>query len=212
MFELEIKIKLDNVKETKQKLQEMGAEPLCLINHTDSYYNAPKGLRNFKETDEALRLRTSIVKDFTSKKTITKEHDLTYKGPKIDDVVKSRIEHVAKILDVDKMDEILQELGFIKLISLEKERRAYSLPFQEKKIEILVDKVQYLDGYYLEAELMAEEKSEMEKIRPILLDFLTKLGYSEDDPILESYLELVFNVLSSRKKRKIKKKRHKETD
>jgi len=67
MIEVEIKVRISDPDLIKKKFEEhQGFYKLFLL-HEDTYYNMPKGLRDFKKTDEALRLRTSIRFDSNNK-------------------------------------------------------------------------------------------------------------------------------------------------
>ncbi|MFX1427607.1 MAG: CYTH domain-containing protein, partial [Promethearchaeota archaeon] len=81
MIEVEIKARIEDPDLMRNKLEEnQGSYKFSLI-HDDTYYNMPKGLRDFKQTDEALRLRRSVRFDQKSKeKTMKTSHYLTYKG------------------------------------------------------------------------------------------------------------------------------------
>ncbi len=192
MYECEIKIKLRDPQKTIEKLENLSATAIHKIRHVDRYFNSPEELPSFEKTDEALRIRTSKVKDLTSKdEKECLSHDLTYKGPKMDAVVKTRVEHVAKIFDPAVLEKIFLALGFKKVISLEKVRTAYSLAYKGNTIEILIDQVEHLSGTFLEAELMAERETDTNKLKEVLISFLEEIGYGENDTIIDSYLELV---------------------
>ena len=93
--------------------------------HEDTYYQHP--CRDFSRTDEALRIR---VRRFNGHF----EAFLTYKGPKIDEVSKTREEIEAMVEDeelvpqtVEKLRTILEELGVERF-----ERRSYLELMMEK--------------------------------------------------------------------------------
>jgi adenylate cyclase, class 2 len=192
MFEVEVKIKLKDPEETRISLKKLGAIKKYNMEHSDIYYNYPIAERDFAKTDEALRLRSTILINPDSNKEIERNHDLTYKGPKLDKTIKTRIEHVCQILDSEIMDEILLSLGFLKVLTVAKHREVYVLDnFQGKEVEMLIDQVDGLSGWYFEAEIMEEDKNKMDEVKHIILDLITKLGYNESDSISKSYLELV---------------------
>ncbi len=93
MIEVEIKVKISNPELLVKKFEENNGDYKLSLLHEDTYFNMPKGLRDFKETDEALRLRKSIefhkVADRT-KRVIN--HFITYKGKKMDLFTKTRKE------------------------------------------------------------------------------------------------------------------------
>ena len=85
MIEVEIKVKISNPELILQKFEDNNGIYKISLLHEDTYFNMPNGLRDFKETDEALRLRKSI--EF-NKNLKTKGQNInyyfTYKGKKID--------------------------------------------------------------------------------------------------------------------------------
>ena len=120
--------------------------------------------------------------------------DITYKGPKLDKILKTRVEHVARVLDPNKVDDIFLALGFRKVITIPKHREVFDISFEGRIIEVLIDEVEGLEGHYLEAEMMANEKAEMEETQHHLLSFIQALGYNDRDSIRQSYLELVLSA------------------
>lgn len=194
MFEVEIKIKIQDPDATRSNILALGGKKLYNMEHTDVYYNAPKVLGDFAKSDEALRLRKTVLIDHITNLTIKEEHDVTYKGPKLDKILKTRVEHVARVLDPDKIDAIFVALGFIKVITIPKHREVFEITFEDKNIEVLIDVVEGLPGHYLEAEMMAKEKAEMETTQRHILKFIQAIGYNEHDSIRQSYLELVLGM------------------
>ncbi|MHA1648549.1 MAG: class IV adenylate cyclase, partial [Promethearchaeota archaeon] len=208
MLEIEIKIKLVSPTETREVLEKLGGRHTLNLEQIDTYYNSPEAMGDFAISDEALRLRQTLEKHAETGVTQKTNYDITYKGPKMDSTVKSRIEHVCHIMEPDKIDAILQALHFRKVITLHKNREVYQIEFHDKIIECLIDQIEGLDGYYFEAEIMADEskiesmdskksekdqenKKNIDQANQIILDLVGELGYSEKDSILESYLELV---------------------
>lgn len=130
----------------------------------DVYYSSP--IKDFKETDEALRVRYSEGNAI-----------LTYKGPKIDKISKSREE--IEILVSGDIESLLQKLGFNKFMNVRKNRKVY----QYKEFKLSIDNVESL-GEYIEVELKSENKADVEKIGN-LFDVLFL------DSERRSYLELL---------------------
>jgi adenylate cyclase class 2 len=144
--------------------------------HEDTYYQHP--CRDFSKTDEALRIR---IRRFDGHF----EAFLTYKGPKIDSLSKTRKEIEVQILDPDKHAQILEDLGFAEVLTVSKVREKY---YVEKGITIALDEVDGL-GKFIEIEAMTEKSEEVpqlvEKLRALLLD----LGVESFER--RSYLELL---------------------
>jgi adenylate cyclase class 2 len=167
---IEVEVKARAKKDTQEKVAALGAKPLKVENHHDLYFNSP--LRDFKVSDEALRIR---IKEEGAR--------LTYKGPKLDLETKSRLEWTVKIDDPLQMEQILVSLGFELSAEVRKRRTKYSF----EDIVIALDEVEGL-GSFLEAEAVGDDANwEMQRGR--VLSVLTRLGL--DNPIRSSYLELL---------------------
>jgi adenylate cyclase class 2 len=164
MLELEMKAKID--KYTRGRIDQIlrRAEFLEERIEDDVYFSSP--IRDFKETDEALRVR------YSGDKAI-----LTYKGPKLDKISKSREEYEAYVSG--EMEQILQKLGYKKLLNVRKKRKVYLY----KDFTISLDDVEEL-GEFLEVELKSENLQDVKRIENLF-----------DDLFLESerrsYLELL---------------------
>jgi len=171
MIEVEVKLPLSDADELKRRLSELGATFITAEDERDVYFNAPH--RDFANTDEALRIRFS------------KDTTLTYKGPKLDKVSKTRKEIVVPIADADQAIDVLKALGFKEVATVVKRRQKYQLD----DINISIDDVREL-GTYVEIETMTS----CEEYQPALnriFETLYKLGLSKEDMIRESYLELI---------------------
>jgi adenylate cyclase, class 2 len=202
MLEVEIKVKLLNKEEFIKKIMNLGANYKADLSHTDIYYNLPDGLRDFAKTDEALRLRKNIEYKpgylDNPKKLVTQSCDFTYKGPKLDQTTKTRIEHVCQIMDPDKLDSIMMALGFRKILTVLKARQLYHIEFEKTHIEIVVDKVQYLEGSYAEFEIQVSQEDKIPESKSIIFKLMQTLGYKSSDSIRISYLELVMESLKKK--------------
>ncbi|MBD3194138.1 MAG: class IV adenylate cyclase [Candidatus Lokiarchaeota archaeon] len=195
MFEVEIKVRIEDPEKMKRNFEESNIKYICSLRHEDSYFNMPEGLRNFKESDEALRIRQSLEYDKTNDKSIQKEQSyLTYKGAKIDVMTKTRREIEIKIGNAHDMLEILNILGFKRVLNVIKERELYETKFNGEEVEILIDYLPDLDQYYMEVEVIIESKRKLEPIRRKLFTFLKQFGISESDSIRKSYLELLLEA------------------
>lgn len=204
-MEVEIKIKLKDKEDFIKKLMNLGTIYKADLNHTDIYYNMPENSRDFALTDEALRLRKNIEYPPNElnnpQKIVTQSCDFTYKGPKLDKTTKTRIEHVCRIMDPDKLDLILKALGFRTIISVLKTRQLFHLEHNNQHVEIVVDKVQYLEGYYAEFEIQVPSEDKISDSKKVIFDLIKVLGYSSEDSIRISYLELVIDALKSKKQK-----------
>ena len=195
MFEVEIKIKLRNKSEFETRLNTFGAGKKCILIHEDMYYNMPEGFRNFAETDEALRIRKTT--EFYSEDDLKKGRpasisaDVSYKGPKLDKITKTRLEYKTRIEDALKLDKIFIALGFRRILKIKKIRKIYGLKYKGSDVEITVDQIDGLEGYYAELEILAPESEKPDYYREKLFELLGLLGYEKNDSITKSYLELV---------------------
>ncbi|RAP43672.1 class IV adenylate cyclase [uncultured Methanosphaera sp.] len=162
MIEVEMKAKINDKVKTLEKIKEIGGTYSHTEKQHDIYFNAPD--KNFKETDEALRIR-EIPEDDDFKRI------LTYKGPKIDPKSKTRKEIEVEIADTDNMVDILVNLGFKPAAIVNKVRRI----FIYKEYTVTLDKLDKL-GYYMEIEYVAKEGSDIEEIRNNIYNVFEKLG------------------------------------
>ena len=167
MIEVEVKARAE--KDTQEKIKALGAKLLKVENHHDLYFNSP--LRDFKVSDEALRIR---IKEEGAR--------LTYKGPKLDQETKSRLEWTVKIDDPVQMGQILLVLGFELSAEVCKRRTKYSFG----DIVIALDEVEGL-GSFLEVEAVGDIGWEMQRTK--VLSVLAGLGLGGS--IRSSYLELL---------------------
>jgi len=168
MIEGEVKARAR--EDTKEAILALGAVPMGTEEHHDLYFNSPQ--RDFKETDEALRIR---IKEDGAR--------LTYKGPKLDSETKSRLELTAVIDDPLKMQQILESLGFVLSGTVKKRRTKYRLD----DVVFAIDEVEGL-GSFLEVEARGEDDDWAAQKRRVL-SLLNRLGLGES--IRSSYLELL---------------------
>ena len=169
-MEIEVKVRAD-LKEVEKKLLEEGANFVNEERQIDTYYNAPH--RDFAETDEALRLRS-----------VGRKNMLTYKGPRLDALSKSRKE-ITLSVSRRPTEELLGSLGFSKFGEVTKLRRNYKLG----GLLVSLDDVKKL-GAFVEIEAVGEEE-DFEFHEKSVVELLKKLGFSETEIIRDSYLELI---------------------
>jgi len=179
--EVEVKAVLfrgDDLEEMDRKIssmdtliQENGGSFLKEVEQMDIYLS--HHARDFSETDEAFRIRLEDVEGVK----------LTYKGPKISDRSKSRLEKEIelKVYDLDGLRKIFSHLGFNEVMSVIKTRRIFDL----HGIEVDLDKVIGL-GVFCELEISSDNIKEAEDR---ILAEMKKLGWTEFER--RSYLELL---------------------
>ncbi|WNY27238.1 class IV adenylate cyclase [Methanolapillus ohkumae] len=172
MIEVEVKVKADHDFVRRMILQR-GAEFVCVEEQTDVYFNAPD--RDFSKTDEALRVRV-----------IDGVGEITYKGPKMDKVSKTRTEFNSPV-DAQNMKSILCALGFFESGAVSKRREVYKL----ENFLIGIDAVFSL-GNYVEVEADVSDGAgpdDIQKATESIFKFLETLGIERSASIQESYLE-----------------------
>ncbi|MCC4769014.1 class IV adenylate cyclase [Methanosarcina sp. DH2] len=172
MIEVEVKVRADHSK-IRPLLEEIGANKIGIEEQSDTYFAAP--YRDFAKTDEALRIRS-----------LGGQAVLTYKGPKLDKVSKTR-EELETPVDEATTAKIFQALGFSEAGVVRKKREIFSAG----GITICLDAVEGL-GEFLEVEINVSDEKDLESSRDQLFKFLSRFGVDEKDSIRTSYLEMVF--------------------
>ncbi|WP_202319961.1 class IV adenylate cyclase [Archaeoglobus neptunius] len=170
---MEVEIKFRYREGVEEKVSEM-AEFVIEKYEYDVYFNHP--CRDFRETDEAVRIRKDV-----------EGINITYKGPKIDSETKSREEIKLKVEDFDMAFKLLEKLGFTRVMEVKKLRKIYRLG----DAIICIDDVEGL-GRFVEFELESDNIMEKQK----LFSIAESLGYRRGDAIRESYLELILQEKS----------------
>jgi len=127
-YEVELKAPC---KDAREKVEQLGADYKTSEHQKDTYYRHPS--RDYKKTDEALRIRK------------TGSHYLTYKGPKKEGDLKTREEIEFQVPDI--IYALLERLGFEEAFTIEKLRHTYIL----NGLTICCDEVEGL-GEYVEVE------------------------------------------------------------
>ena len=196
MIEVEIKVAISNPDSLKENLKKLNGKYIISLDHEDTYFNMPRKLRNFKKTDEALRLRKSIeFNKYNKENTTLIRAFITYKGKRIDQTTKTREEIEVEIKNLEKMKKLFENLGFREIFTVKKERELYEFNFKNEKIEVLIDFLPILNQNFMEAEVIVESKKEVPLVKEKVFEFLKKFGISKTDSIRESYLELIAKKL-----------------
>jgi len=143
----------------------------------DIYFAHPS--RNFLLTDEALRIRIEDGKC-----------EMTYKGPKIDKLSKTRVEITLKVDNCEKAIEFLRRLGFSEVMEVVKERRVFKVPYKGREVKVSLDEVKNL-GTFIELECTVDNEEKIPHARDDLLSLLECLGISKEMTERRSYLELL---------------------
>ena len=183
-YEVEQKFRVSDFAPVRERLAALGAKEQPAVVQVDTYYNHPS--RDFAETDEALRIRSVGEQNF-----------VTYKGPKVDSVTKTRqeielsIEPGAKGLS--RFGELLVALGFVRVASVRKTRTALTLTWKTWQVEAALDEVDPL-GSFVELELTSDE-AHLNEARSALAELAKEIHLDQSER--RSYLELLLEIQAS---------------
>lgn len=193
MLEVEIKAALSGLTREliSDRAVKLGFVHSRTLKETDLYFNGND--RDFRHTDEALRLRNCQHIKPGSTAGSPSETLITYKGPKLDKASNSRMEHEAGISDYNTAKALLSALGYVPMFTVEKTRYEFTAIFSEQKqhITLCLDTVTGL-GDYMELETLVDTEAEREAATDLLFSILDKLGVSRENMTRKSYLELLF--------------------
>ena len=204
MYEVEIKVRIQDLEELRDTIRFNGGLYKISLLHEDTYFNMPKELRDFKNTDEAIRLRKSEEFDKNNNDfSLNSKYYLTYKGKKIDSSTKTRQEIEVKVDNFDNMKDILKVLGFQEVLLIQKERELFELLYQDEKIEILLDYIPILNQYFMELEMVVSSPQDIDEARGILFKLLEIFNVNKEESIRKSYLELIVEKQEIKLKKKI---------
>ena len=199
-FEVEQKFQFESEKEfldfsrfSVAILQDQrGGVELGVVEETDVYYNHPS--RDFVQTDEALRIRHRVIQGKSQLR-------ITYKGPKLDVLTKTRKElelPLAVQSEQDcselkcKWDVLLQALGFNPVGSVYKIRRKIQFVWDGVPVELSLDRLPAINGYFAEVELIAQTESDLDAARAKLFQIADSLKLVKI--VKKSYLNLVLDI------------------
>jgi len=196
MIEVEIKVGISDPNKMRERFNKNGGKYVKSLHHEDTYFNMPKGLRNFRKTDEALRVRKS-TEFHIDRKELAKDsiYYITYKGKKIDSTTKTRREIEIEIKDGEIMRDLFKSLGFREVFTVKKERQLFDFTHKDHKIEALIDYLPRLDRHFIEVEYLTDTEEKIPEARDFLFDFLSLLDIKKEESITKSYLELIADSL-----------------
>jgi len=202
LIEVEIKVKIENPDDMRKKfIEHSGIYKMSLL-HEDTYFNMPEGLRDFRKSDEALRIRKSIESHIDRKEPRQKsKYFITYKGQKMDSTTKTRKELESIVEEGETLRDILKLLGFREIFTVKKERELYEFEYQGHKIEALIDYLPILKEHFIEVEIGTDSKEEIDKATRVLFDFLNIFGIREEQSIRKSYLELIADKFKGKRRK-----------
>jgi adenylate cyclase class 2 len=182
-FEVEQKFRLQQPAAIEADRRFAGVRFSAPIRQTDHYFNHP--VRDFAMTDEAFRIRQVGERNY-----------VTYKGPKIDPVTKTRQE-VELELPVGQQvgsqyRQLFELLGFQFVATVVKQRRTASIAYEGLPFDVALDEVEGL-GHYLELETVATDAG-LDRARAAIQALAQHMGLDEVER--RSYLELLLDAPS----------------
>lgn len=164
MIEIEVKLRVSSLKETRQKLLEMG----CRVDR--DWYRELNALYDFADgrltrSQQALRLRQAGRKAF-----------LTFKGqPLKSRSFKVRQEYESEIKNFRHFKKILQKLGLRPVFEYRKKR----MLLRKDRVKICLDETEV--GNFIE----------LEGKRSDIVKLAARLGYSRKDFIKLDYVQMI---------------------
>ena len=178
MFEVEQKFAVESFDAIEQQLRERGVQLSLPIAQADRYFAHPS--RDFAVTDEALCIRQ-----------IGAENRITYKGPKLDKLTKTRREIELPLAEgvahAEQYGELLIALGFSPRAIVRKQRRVGRFEHRSFAVEVALDEVDQV-GTFVELEISAEDEA-LDLARAALLNLADDLGLMQVER--RSYLEML---------------------
>jgi adenylate cyclase, class 2 len=176
-WEVEQKFRIED-NQVEQELASLGVQFSAAVRQRDQYFNHPA--RHFAVTDEAFRIRSVGERNY-----------VTYKGPKIDPMTKTRRELELPIGDGSEaaslFAEMLRALGFQPAGVVTKQRRTGPLMWEGQRLEVVLDDVEGL-GPFLELETSADD-DRLAMAQAAVKSLAARLGLSGSER--RSYLELL---------------------
>ena len=182
-YEVEQKFRLgDQAESILARILELGATEIGEVQQADHYFNHP--VRDFATTDEALRIRSVGDKNW-----------LTWKGPKIDQITKTRREIEPALGDgsktADEISEVLTILGFQSVAVVRKSRKQFELVRHGLRFEFALDRVDGV-GEFLEIELLADQ-DQLAAAQQALKSLSDEIGLSDTSVERKSYLGMLLD-------------------
>ncbi len=190
-IEVELKLPSPDPDRVRLKLHEIGAEETKSQLQYDLYLDRP--VSSFADTDEALRLRRRLPFTSTTDEisALSGPGEITYKGPKLDDLSKTRVEHTIPVESVQQVLLLFEHLGFKHVLTVKKRRVYYEID----EIVISIDEVADL-GTYVELEIVVTSEDKIASNRERLFKKAREIGLNPEDSIMKSYLELLLSSKS----------------
>lgn len=184
MLEIESKFAIGSFDDIARTLERWGAIRAAAHVESDHYYNAPD--RDFRQTDEALRLRR-----------VGAENRLTYKGPKQPGPTKTRTEIEVPLQEGNAAAgdclRLLESLNYRPTAIVEKTRTAYTLTRDGFEMQVCLDEVKTL-GRFVEVEIVTPPERR-DAAQAVILAVSEELNLKHPEP--RSYLRMVLEAAGS---------------
>lgn len=171
-MEIECRVKIDDVTETKRKLLGLGVRFFGKETQNDAILKE-KGKEDVaqKPGSFVLRIRTTDKKTFLTFKALTAASGVWE-------------EHEVEVNDASLAEQILTSLGFVRVLEMHKIRERGTF----NGMALCLDRIKEL-GDFLEVEVVGEDVKEAKRK---IGEVLGGLGFSEKDLIHEGYVTLLF--------------------
>jgi len=177
-YEVEQKFPVGGFGPVQARLETLRARFDAGHEETDVYFSHP--CRDFRETDEAFRIRQHGL-----------SNRVTYKGPKIDTTTKTRRELEFDLPAGEAIltcwIELLEALGFGQVGCVVKRRKGFAVDWQDRTIHGTLDEIAGL-GHFVELELVVDEE-QVESARQAIRALAEHLELPAGER--RSYLELL---------------------
>jgi adenylate cyclase, class 2 len=176
--EIEAKMSVPDLERVRAKLRELGAESAGKTLETNTFFDTED--RSLLAADEGLRLRRNVRTEGEA----VDEHVVTYKGPRQHGLLKSRDEVEVTVGSSEDASQLLERLGFVRMLSFEKRRESWKLG--GCKVEL--DELPYL-GSFVEVEGPDDQA---------VLTVREQLGLVDRPIVRSSYIALLMGYLQER--------------
>ena len=178
-IEIEGKYRIADVEHLLGRLRDVHAVALGFETHCDTYLRHPA--RDFRVTDEALRLRNLNGKMF-----------ITYKGPRLEGALKMRPELEIPLAEetFESWIRIWKSLGFDVVATVKKTRETFQVNALHSAVTVTIDSVDGI-GTFAEVERVVENEQELVTARHDIEALATRLGLNtvEKQSYLSMFLE-----------------------
>lgn len=184
-MEAECKFRLTDHVATRQVIEQLGAKFLLREDHCDTYLRHPS--RDFRSTDEALRLREINGRPY-----------VTYKGPRLSGPIKVRPEIELPLVEgtVNDWLKIWMSLGFTIARSVRKHRDIFEYFVEDRPFTITLDHVAEL-GWFAEIERLLTHVSEVQQAETEIQHLASAIGLGGIEK--RSYLGLLLDLDTTKK-------------